>query len=851
MVDHALDYAERNWAVFPLRTDGDIKAPHQLTTEGREKGEGGHHVGSTDAAVVRSMWKRAPNAGIGLNFAKSGMVLVDVDPRKDGDKSLARLRREYPGVFESTIEGATGGDGLHLFFNAEPGMRYPGNLGPGYTGIDIKHNGYGILYPSPHPSGKRYAWSPGKTPDDGELGLPTLSATLMHEIREAGRRGSGKAARAAAARTGGSDTITEVAEDDDPFAHIHNDRQLGLTEEQIRKIVFDIPNDGHEITNDPDEYVKSGARIYDDWFKVLCGIFHETDGSEEGRQIALDWCEQAAVHTMEKFDKSWASADAKSKGFAPVTFRSVIEMSNAATKDEREKSFEAIRARFVEAEDLDTITEAVQAARVLALANPLHRDVLLAEYRTAYKRITNATLPLAKATRQVAYIDPTITNVPEWCRHVCFISGENRFVDTRDARREWTKESFDNTFMREAMTEEDIRSGASRPTHSPSDLALTRYKARMVDARGYLPWDKNWRTDPFYEMDGRSFLNTYSGRLAVKMPKVLGWEELDAIEVFKRLVLTIFPHDEWMVCSWLRYVISTKKRVGWSPLFYSPEGIGKTLLFELIGLMVGRNNVIAVNGSALSEKFNAWAEGRLIAFVEEVGGYDRKDRFDALNAIKPVITNDHISVRRMRMDNYEVLNTVNVMMTTNKSDAFDLSRGDTRIWIPTPGFRNEDEVESFKRANPRFYAEVADAFSHHPGAIKRYLLERPYHPDFHPGSRAPASAMKREIIEENKSDEQVLIEDALKVGRVDVSNELLRIDALVEVCGDLDAGMALPQDRWLARLLQGMGFKRLGRAQPGGSKAPKGMFWSRKPDMFQGAALAARINAWIEENDAL
>lgn len=849
-LEWVLFYISIGWWVFPLKTEKGkaIKEPHAMTMEGKSKNEGGHNAATNDPAVARAWWKRSPNSGIGINCRKSGIVVVDIDPRHGGDKTLARLRREHPGVLDSPIEALTGGGGTHLIFLPEKGARYPGNLGP-VSGIDIKDNGYICVAPSPHEfEGKFYAWLDGKSPaDDNTDLLMRLDAALMNDIRETERNGAAKK------RVRQDDTIE--AEDDDIFAE-YDDRPLAHTEEQIRAIVFSIPNEGHR-EDDPEDYVKSGARSYDDWFAVLCGIYHQTAGSEEGKQIALEWSQQASAHTSEKFEKSWRSADSENKGFRPKTFRSVIQMANKATKEERELKYEAILEAMINADSLDALKVAAEKAKTLPLDNSLQRKTLMAQYQAAGKRIAGTTvITAAEARQELAYRDPLLTNAPDWCSSICFVAGENMFVDWRDARRSWTKIAFDNTFMRAAMTEEDIRSGSSRPTHAPSDLALTRYGVRVVDARGYLPWDKNWRTDPFYEFEGRRFVNTYTAEFAVAAKKTskLDFDDKVAIEVFEKYGRTIFPveRDWWLLKSWLKYVILTKQRVGWSPVLYSVEGMGKTLLFELVTAMLGSNNVSLITGLQLQEKYNTWAESRLLALVEEVGGFDRKERFDTLNAIKPIITNARISVRDMRKTAYEVMNTVNILMTTNKADFFDLNRdgGDTRLWLPRPGFESREELEDFKAANPEFYPEVVDALTHHIAALKRHLLTEPYHPEFIPGGRAPPSEMKKALIDAAKTDIQLLIEDALKEGHTDVSSDLLRIDRLIDVCGDLDATTPLPTDRWLAAELQRLGFHRLGRARVDGVKQPMSMFWSRRPKLFKGA-LATSVKAYIAENDTL
>lgn len=839
--DSAQGYARLDLKVFPLRTAGDIKAPHEVTTEGRATKDGGHNAATANPVIIDAWWAAHPTAGVGMSLKMSGLVTIDVDPRHGGDKTFARLKAQYPGVFDTTVEAVTGGDGSHYVFAAESGKSYPGTLG---DGVDVKHNGYIAVEPSPHPSGKHYAWVDGKSPEDGLAFLPTLSSDLCYQIK---RQRPNKKGRA-------NDRIEGIEADPGSFgADITDDRPLSLTEDQIRNIVFSIPNSGPYVGMDHEDYDREGSRYYDHWFEVICGIYHETDGSEEGRQIALEWSEQSPNHSQAEFDKKWPSAKHDNPHTRPVTFRSVITRSNAATKHERLLQYEHIHTQLVQAQTLDEVNEAKLLAKQLALENPLQRKALAATMVTAVKRITNAAgvMTITQAQKEIAYEDPKILAVPEWCRKIAFVTEDGEFVDTTDARRRWKREVFDMAFMRHAMTEEDIRSGASRPASPPSDLALTRYHIKIVDSRGYAPWIKDYAENPYYTFEGRSFLNTYTGRFAVKQAKSLDVDDMIAIHTYEALMGNVFgtPRCQALFESCMHHIIRTKQRIGWAPVLFSVEGTGKTLLFNLLTAMVGRNNVSTISGLALHEKFNAWAENRLIAFVEEVGGYDRKEKFDALNALKPVITNDFIPIRRMQRDTYDVPNTVNVFMTTNKADAFDMERdgGDTRLWFATPAFHTKDEVDAFKRKNPHFYPNVVDAFTRHIPAIKRHILAKPYHADFNPGGRAPYSAQKQELIQAAKSETRLLIEDALKEGRFDVSDELLRVSALVDVCGELDPTMAVPEDRALSSLLKHAGFHRLDRVMINGKRD---VYWTRKPRLFASNGDAApAIRAYIAKHD--
>jgi len=114
----------------------------------------GFHAATTDVGLVREWWAEQPDANIGAPCALNDWAVLDIDPRHQGDKSLAVLE-ERVGVLPGSLMQVTGGGGLHIVYRT-PGVPLPGTLGPG---LDVKHNGYILLAPSVHSSGKKYRWS--------------------------------------------------------------------------------------------------------------------------------------------------------------------------------------------------------------------------------------------------------------------------------------------------------------------------------------------------------------------------------------------------------------------------------------------------------------------------------------------------------------------------------------------------------------------------------------------------------------------------------------------------------------------------------------------------------------------
>lgn len=131
----AVAYAERGWHVLPVFACD--KRPFFPLVPNGYKGA------TNDIATVEKWFTDNPHLNIGIACAPSGLVVMDVDFRNGGDVGS---------LYQETFTVATG-DGLHLYYTAEVGARYPGKL---REGVDIKYNGYVVAGGSTHPNGKSY-----------------------------------------------------------------------------------------------------------------------------------------------------------------------------------------------------------------------------------------------------------------------------------------------------------------------------------------------------------------------------------------------------------------------------------------------------------------------------------------------------------------------------------------------------------------------------------------------------------------------------------------------------------------------------------------------------------------------
>lgn len=184
LLDAALAYAARGWPVLPLHTpteDGcSCQNPSCQAVGKHPRTKNGLKDASTDSSVITTWWERCPQANIGIvTGERSGLVVVDVDPRHGGDDSLAEWQQRY-GPPPETVRSLTGGGGWHDLF-AHPGIsiKTTANFAPG---IDIRgEGGYFVAPPSLHASGQTYEWEASFHPDYlSPAPLPAWLLTLFN-----------------------------------------------------------------------------------------------------------------------------------------------------------------------------------------------------------------------------------------------------------------------------------------------------------------------------------------------------------------------------------------------------------------------------------------------------------------------------------------------------------------------------------------------------------------------------------------------------------------------------------------------------------------------------------------------
>ena len=198
-----LNYACHGFFVFPcyeITPDGDCACPRWH----RNRGPDGHcrrpgkhprtrhglKDATTDPAVIRAWWAEWPHANGAIDCGRSGLFVVDVDPRNGGDVTFVDLERRY-GPLADTPRQLTGGRGVHHVLRRPDWPHVPSVEGGLGCGIDIKcDGGYILADPANHISGGRYHWEIGYGLDDLPIAAAPewiLRALEQHRDGGAGR----------------------------------------------------------------------------------------------------------------------------------------------------------------------------------------------------------------------------------------------------------------------------------------------------------------------------------------------------------------------------------------------------------------------------------------------------------------------------------------------------------------------------------------------------------------------------------------------------------------------------------------------------------------------------------------
>ena len=261
-LETALRLARSGFAVFPCESGGDKAKQPKPFIKWRD-------VSTTDETAIIKWWQKWPDAAIGLDLAKSGLVVIDCDRHgeADGVEAYGALiaKNNYDHSRDRIV--ATPNKGTHFFYRQPSGQQLGNGRGALPPGIDVRGAG-------------GYVIAPGTVMQDGRLyevlgdiaDAPVMPDWLAQIIAERKKPDMGNPISTTSASPTPMDAERSIAE--------------------IRDLLFCIPSDCG----------------YDEWYQALMAVHAETSGSGQGLDLADDWSSRGSKYRGRKeIETKWRS----------------------------------------------------------------------------------------------------------------------------------------------------------------------------------------------------------------------------------------------------------------------------------------------------------------------------------------------------------------------------------------------------------------------------------------------------------------------------------------------------------------------------------------------------------------
>lgn len=201
-------------------------------------------------------------------------------------------------------------------------------------------------------------------------------------------------------------------------------------------------------------------------------------------------------------------------------------------------------------------------------------------------------------------------------------------------------------------------------------------------------------------------------------------------------------------------------KMSWAILIQGGHGIGKSYLGYLLGSLLGEENVGRPSNDVIKSQFTKWQLNKSVIVIEELMG---TGRVDFANKLKPMISERIATIREMRVDEYTVPNTYNIIAFTNHRDSIMLEDGDRRYCVLFSPAKSKGRT---------YYDTLFDWTEKNYPCVLDYLMKRDIS-SFNAKGRAPDTDAKSEMIDLSMSAHEEFVRDSIANGEVPFTSDIV------------------------------------------------------------------------------
>jgi hypothetical protein len=592
----------------------------------------------------------------------------------------------------------------------------------------------------------------------------------------------------------------------------------------------------------------------DEWLAHAAALKHNycPQREEEAFTVFDEWSQGGEKYGGEKETRAlWKSLRQTPNHRAPVTIRSLLKAATSAGWDDRkakEQCFSKVSQWLDVVENVsDLVDRGIQKIIATPLLSAVQEGVLINQLCANARKRFMLTVSVSDIRKDIARIKleakeadkPPVekTREPGWTKSVCYIANAQDFYRHRTGER-YRAESFNAIYARHLLpTEEGLKDAGITPTPAalakpmvpPVDYALNHIKIPTVYDYAY---DPSQPTEQFFVNRGRRYVNTYTAT----------YPELDydcmpaARELFEghlsRLVAE--PDYRQTLTDFLAYMVQFPgRKIRWAVMVQSVDGAGKTFLAEAMKAVLGTEHVMLIDGPAIKSGYNEWSFGHQLVVLEEVR-VAGTNRHEIMNALKPLITNDEVTITERYRNSRKTPNISNYILFSNHHDALALTPGDRRYFVIKSPLQTKEQVKALgDNYFPPLYAMLRDF----PGALRAYFMDWQISPAFSADGHAPRTRYVQELINDSANDLAASVRRLLLEGDYPlIQYDVVSTKVLTDVIQLEDTLRFTPQQ--LAHVLRDEGLHQAGRHTIG---TERHYLWSR-PSIGAAEAVATALD---------
>lgn len=418
-------------------------------------------------------------------------------------------------------------------------------------------------------------------------------------------------------------------------------------------------------------------------------------------------------------------------------------------------------------------------------------------------------------------IDDWASTAPEWAKEWVWIRTEGKWLHRR-TKLLVTKTAFDTELQRH-VGDLRVQEGDELIIYQASERMFQHWGAKAVDKEGFHP-----ALGEIFQIGGVHYVNKYRPELRVQSAATWTDEGRQMETALNRHLTLLVPDrkSRQHLRAWLAHqYLYPGVKVRWAPLIKGCPGDGKSLLGEMLELVLGADNVKLMNADTIqTSPFSGWVEGQCVTVFEEVK-FHGHNRYDVVNKLKPYIANNRVEKHSKGKDPGNVLNVTNYLMLTNHEDAIPIEEGDRRYFVLFSPFRVLAIMDQLLQAD--YLITVAEHFEElfslvraNPGQLALWLAETEFPEDWDPNMSAPMTEAKRVMVANSRSnlEERILeVLDDVAAGTkvIGVGPDVVRLASLEAVVQHLIPKPTAINSQTLTRCLHERGYRPLPGGQDG------------------------------------